>query len=104
MSFLATRRGKATLALLCGIAFLDFVILLGVIEVWRKAKSGNYEPDHLDELMMQRGYMNRLLGSRWRRFLGSAWQMYPIGFLFGLGFDTASEVALLAISAGAASR
>jgi high-affinity nickel-transport protein len=46
--------------------------------------------------------MNRILGTRWRRFLQSARQMYPIGLLFGLGFDTASEVGLLALTAAAA--
>jgi high-affinity nickel-transport protein len=84
------------------IAFLDFLILLGVVDVWRKTKSGHYEPEQLDELMMQRGYMNRLLGTRWRRFLTDSWHMYPIGLMFGLGFDTASEVGLLAITAAAA--
>ena len=84
------------------IAFLDLLILLSVVEVWKKAKSGDYEPEHLDELMMQRGYMNRILGSRWRRFLSESWHMYPIGLLFGLGFDTASEVGLLALTAAAA--
>ena len=84
------------------IAFLDFLILLGVIDVWRKTKSGRYEPEQLDELMMQRGYMNRILGTRWRRFLTDSWHMYPIGLLFGLGFDTASEVGLLALTAAAA--
>jgi high-affinity nickel-transport protein len=84
------------------IAFLDFLILLGVIEVWRKAKTGAYEPETLDQLMSQRGYMNRILGTRWRRFLQDSWHMYPIGVLFGLGFDTASEVGLLALTAAAA--
>jgi high-affinity nickel-transport protein len=84
------------------IAFLDFLILLSVVEVWKKAKSGEYQPEHLDELMMQRGYMNRILGTRWRKFLNESWQMYPIGLLFGLGFDTASEVGLLALTAAAA--
>jgi high-affinity nickel-transport protein len=84
------------------IAFLDFIVLLGVVDVWKKTKTGRYEPEHLDELMMQRGYMNRILGTRWRRFLGEPWQMYPIGVLFGLGFDTASEVGLLALTAAAA--
>ncbi len=84
------------------IAFLDFLILLGVIDVWKKAKTGAYEPETLDELMGQRGYMNRLLGARWRHFLATSWQMYPIGLLFGLGFDTASEVGLLALTAAAA--
>jgi len=84
------------------IAFLDFLILLGVLNVWRLAKTGAYEPETLDQLMSQRGYMNRILGTRWRRFLEHSWQMYPIGVLFGLGFDTASEVGLLALTAAAA--
>ena len=85
------------------IAFLDFLILLGVMDVWRKTKRGDYQPEELDELMMQRGYMNRILGTRWRRFLTDSWHMYPIGLMFGLGFDTASEVGLLALTAAAAS-
>jgi len=84
------------------IAFLDFLILLGVMDVWKKAKTGAYQPETLDELMGQRGYMNRILGTRWRRFLTDSWHMYPIGMLFGLGFDTASEVGLLALTAAAA--
>jgi high-affinity nickel-transport protein len=84
------------------IAFLDFLILLGIIDVWQKAKSGEYRAETLDDLMSQRGYMNRIFGNRWRRFLESSWQMYPIGLLFGLGFDTASEVGLLALTAAAA--
>jgi nickel/cobalt transporter (NiCoT) family protein len=84
------------------IAGLDFMILLGIIDVWRKTKTGRYRPEELDDLMMQRGFMNRILGSRWRRFLAHSWQMYPIGALFGLGFDTASEVGLLALTTAAA--
>src|SRR5947208_3707804 len=52
---------------------------------------------------MTGGVMTRLFG-RLFRVIEHSWQMYPIGFLFGLGFDTASEVALLAISAGAAAQ
>ena len=52
--------------------------------------------------MGQRGFINRLFGSRWRNVLSSSWQMYPVGFLFGLGFDTASEVGLLALTTAAA--
>ena len=84
------------------IAALDFMILLGIIDVWRKTKTGSYQPDELDDLMMQRGFMNRILGSRWRRFIAHSWQMFPVGALFGLGFDTASEVGLLALTAAAA--
>src|ERR1700694_5093788 len=49
------------------------------------------------------GLMSKIVG-RLFRVVGSSWHMYPIGFLFGLVFDTASEVALLAISAGAAAQ
>jgi high-affinity nickel-transport protein len=84
------------------IAFLDFMILRGIVAIWRKTKCGVYNRSELEELMMQRGFMNRILGSRWRRFVSDSWHMYPVGFLFGLGFDTASEVGLIALTAAAA--
>ncbi len=87
---------------LLAIAVLDFFILLGLVDVWKKAKSGRYEQTELDDLMMQRGFINRIMGSRWRRFISDSWQMYPVGVLFGLGFDTASEVGLLALTGAAA--
>ncbi len=91
---------SATFLFLIGI--LDLVILVGLIDVWRKARTGAYRREQLDELMLQRGFLNRVLGGRWRRFIGSSWHLYPVGLLFGLGFDTASEVALLAVTAAAA--
>ena len=84
------------------IGILDLVILRGIIEVWRKTKTGSYTRDELDDLLAQRGFLNRILGSRWRRFVSDSWQMYPIGVLFGLGFDTASQVALIGLTAAAA--
>ena len=87
---------------LMAIAVLDFFILRGILDVWRKTKSGRYDPQELDDLMTQRGFINRIMGSRWRRFISDSWQMYPVGVLFGLGFDTATEVGLLAITAAAA--
>jgi high-affinity nickel-transport protein len=84
------------------IAILDAMILIGLIDVWRKAKSGRYQQAELDDLMMQRGFINRIMGSRWRRFISDSWQMYPVGVLFGLGFDTATEVGLLALTGAAA--
>jgi high-affinity nickel-transport protein len=83
------------------IAVLDFIILLGIIDVWKKTKAGSYNREQLDDLMSQRGFMNRILGSRWRRFISDSWQLYPIGVLFGLGLETASEVGLLALTAAA---
>jgi high-affinity nickel-transport protein len=67
-------------------------------------KTGAYKKDELEELLLQRGFMNRILGSRFRNFISESWQMYPVGVLFGLGFDTASEVGLLAITAAAATQ
>jgi high-affinity nickel-transport protein len=84
------------------IAVLDFMILRGIVAVWKAMKRGAYQRDELEELMMQRGFMNRVLGGRWRRFISESWHMYPVGLLFGLGFDTASEVGLLALTAAAA--
>jgi high-affinity nickel-transport protein len=84
------------------IAVLDFFILRGVLDVWRKAKTGQYDAEHLDELMSQRGFMNKIVGSRWRGLISESWHMYPLGVLFGLGFDTASEIGLLALTTAAA--
>jgi high-affinity nickel-transport protein len=83
------------------VGILNLIVLIGIIKVWREMKTGAYDNQQLEELMLQRGFMNRLLGSRFRKFISESWQMYPVGVLFGLGFDTASEVGLLAITAAA---
>uniref|UniRef100_E6QTI6 High-affinity nickel-transport protein nixA n=1 Tax=mine drainage metagenome TaxID=410659 RepID=E6QTI6_9ZZZZ len=85
------------------IGILNFLLLLDILKVWRLAKTGQHSHAHLDELLAKRGLLNRLFGGRLQRFIQSSWQMYPLGLLFGLGFDTASEIALLAMTAGAAS-
>ena len=91
---------SGTFLILIGV--LDFLILRGIIEVWKKTKTGKYSVQELDDLMSQRGFLNRILGSRWRKFVSDSWQMYPVGLLFGLGFDTASQVALIGLTAAAA--
>ena len=91
---------SGTFLLLIGV--LDFIILRGIVDVWHKTKTGNYTREELDDLLAQRGFLNRILGSRWRRFVSDSWQMYPIGVLFGLGFDTASQVALIGLTAATA--
>ena len=85
------------------IAALNVVILVGIIKVFRAMKTGRYDEEELDEQLRQRGLMNRFFG-RLTATVTKPQQMYPIGVLFGLGFDTATEVALLVIagSAGAA--
>ncbi|MFO1312314.1 MAG: HoxN/HupN/NixA family nickel/cobalt transporter [Burkholderiales bacterium] len=84
------------------IGILNLFVLLGIMGVWRKARTGAHSHQHLDDLLAQRGLMNRLFGGRLSRAIEHSWQLYPLGLLFGLGFDTASEVALMAMTAGAA--
>jgi high-affinity nickel-transport protein len=84
------------------VGLFNLVVLIGIVKVYRELKKGLYRKDELEDLLLQRGFMNRLLGSRFRRFVSESWHMYPVGVLFGLGFDTASEVGLLAITATAA--
>jgi high-affinity nickel-transport protein len=85
------------------IAAINIVILLGIIRVFREMKTGRYDEAALERQLNSRGFMNRFFG-RLTQTVSRPRQMYPIGALFGLGFDTATEVALLVIAgtAGAA--
>ncbi len=83
------------------IGLLNVAVLCDILKVWRHAKAGSHDHAHLEELLQRRGLMNRLFRGRFNDFLAHGWQMYPLGLLFGLGFDTASEVGLLAMTAGA---
>ncbi len=85
------------------IGVLNLVILLDILRVYRRLKAGGYDDKSLELDLTAGGLMSRIFG-RLFRVIRHSWQMYPIGFLFGLGFDTASEVAILAISAGAAAK
>jgi high-affinity nickel-transport protein len=85
------------------IGTLNLMLLLDMLKIWKKAKTGQHSHAHLDELLAQRGLINRLFGGRLQKVISHSWQMYPLGLLFGLGFDTASEIGLLAMTAGAAS-
>lgn len=85
------------------IAVVNLVVLVGIWKVFRQMRSGSFDEAALEERLNSRGFMNRLLG-RLMKSITSPWQMYPLGFLFGLGFDTATEVALLVLAgSGAAS-
>ncbi len=79
------------------IAALNVVILVGIARVFREMRAGRYDDTELERQLNNRGLMNRLLGPLARR-IDSPWKMYPIGFLFGLGFDTATEVGLLVLA------
>jgi nickel/cobalt transporter (NiCoT) family protein len=101
-SFGALIGGGISAFFLLLIGILNLRVVLDLLEVWRHARTTTHEHAHLEALLTRRGLINRLLGSRLRRFIEHSWQMYPLGLLFGLGFDTASEVAVLALTAGAA--
>lgn len=84
------------------VAGLNLVILVGIWRVWREARQGSYEPERLERLLSERGLLNRVFKGRYNRFINHSWQLYLVGLLFGLGFDTATQVAAIGISAGAA--
>ncbi|MBO3747257.1 HoxN/HupN/NixA family nickel/cobalt transporter [Streptosporangiaceae bacterium NEAU-GS5] len=86
---------------LAAIATINLVVLLGILKVFRGMRRGAYDEAELEEYLSKRGFMNRILG-RFARAIDKPWKMYPLGFLFGLGFDTATEVSLLVVAGGAA--
>ncbi len=86
------------------IAFMNLVIFRSVWRTFRHVQSGGaYAEEDLDLLLNQRGFAARLFRPVFR-LIEHSWHMYPLGFLFGLGFETATEVALLGISATQASK
>jgi high-affinity nickel-transport protein len=76
-------------------------VLIDIVKSWRQAATGKHTHDHLEQLLAQRGFINRIFGGRLQKIINHSWQMYPLGVLFGLGFDTASEIGLLSMTAGA---
>jgi high-affinity nickel-transport protein len=83
------------------LGILNLVVLFGVIRVFREMRQGRYDEQALEEQLNKRGLMNRFLGGL-TRSVRKPWQIYPIGVLFGLGFDTATEVGLLVLAGGVA--
>jgi high-affinity nickel-transport protein len=83
------------------IGILNLLVLLDILKVWHGRRRAR--PDHqtLEKLLAGRGFFNRLWGGRLQRLVRNSWQMYPLGMLFGLGFDTTSEVGLLVMAASA---
>ncbi|OBI42212.1 nickel transporter [Mycobacterium kyorinense] len=79
------------------IAAINVVILVGILRVFAQMRRGVYDEDELEEQLNNRGLLNRFLG-RFTKSITASWHMYPVGLLFGLGFDTATEVALLVLA------
>ncbi len=76
------------------IAFINLLIFLEIYAIFRKLRSGTMDQQELEEQLNKRGFMNRYFNFLFK-LVNEPWQIYPIGVLFGLGFDTASEVALI---------
>jgi nickel/cobalt transporter (NiCoT) family protein len=85
------------------IGILNLIVLLDIVRIYRELKRGEYDEERLEERLADRGFMNRFFLGRFFGLISKSWQMYPLGILFGLGFDTATEVGLLALAAGVAS-
>jgi high-affinity nickel-transport protein len=81
------------------IAAINFTVFLGLYQTYRRVQQGEtYQEETLDEFLGNGGLVTRLVRPLFR-LVSQSWHMYPVGFLFGLGFDTSSEVALLGIAA-----
>jgi high-affinity nickel-transport protein len=89
---------------LLAIAAMNLLILITVIATFRRVKAGGaYSDDDLNLLLARRGFFGRMFRGLFK-IVNHSWQMYPVGFLFGMGFDTATEVGLLGIAAASASK
>jgi nickel/cobalt transporter (NiCoT) family protein len=84
------------------IGILNLLVLLDIVRIFRELRTGSIDEERLEQRLLDRGLMSRLFIGRVANRIRESWHMYPLGVLFGLGFDTASEVGLLAISAGVA--
>jgi len=88
---------------LFAIALANIIVLFSVYRTFRTVKNGGrYVDEDLDLMLANRGLLGRVF-RRFFRLIEWSWQMYPLGVLFGLGFDTATEVGLLGIAATQAS-
>src|SRR6476620_10329874 len=84
------------------IGIVNLLVLIDIVRIFFAMRSGAYDEHQLERHLHDRGLMNRFVFGRLSRAVTKSWHMYPLGVLFGLGFDTATEVGLLAVSAGVA--
>ena len=85
------------------IGLLNLVILAGIVKVFRSMRRGDYDEAELERQLENRGFFYRFFG-RWMKVIDKEWKLYPVGVVFGLGFDTATEVLLLSSTALLASQ
>ena len=84
------------------IGILNLLVLIDILRIFFAMRTRAYDQEQLESRLLDRGFMNRFYLGKLSRRIDASWKMYPLGVLFGLGFDTATEVGLLAISAGVA--
>ncbi len=86
------------------IGLLNAIILVDLLKIFKKSHSNEslsqQQNEEIERLLTSRGLLNRFFKPLFN-FVSKSWHIYPVGFLFGLGFDTASEIALLALSSSA---
>ncbi|BCZ16889.1 High-affinity nickel-transport protein NixA [Helicobacter sp. NHP19-003] len=83
------------------VGILNGVILIDLFKVFKRTRHNAHDDQEaLEQLLQERGLLNRFFKPLFA-FISKSWHIYPIGLLFGLGFDTASEIALLALSSSA---
>jgi high-affinity nickel-transport protein len=86
-------------AFLLLIGFINLAVLVDIYRMFRRVSQGGaYDEQSLEDFLQNRGLLARMLRPA-LRLIRKSWHMYPLGILFGLGFDTASEVALLGLAA-----
>ncbi len=86
------------------IAIMNLIIFSSIYQSWINVKNGGiYREDDFDMLLANRGFLARIFRPAFK-LISRSWHMLPLGFMFGLGFDTASEVGLLGISASQANQ
>jgi high-affinity nickel-transport protein len=99
-----------TLGLIGSLVAGTFLILIGlsnlfaavgIAKVYRRMRSGDFDEAELERHLDQRGVLARVFAKAMRR-VSKPWHLYPVGLLMGLGFDTATQVALLVLAAGTA--
>jgi high-affinity nickel-transport protein len=83
------------------IGLMNLVSVIGIVRVFRGMRAGELDEAELERQLNSRGFLARFLGSTIKR-VTKPWHVYPVGLLMGLGFDTASQVALLVLAAGTA--
>jgi high-affinity nickel-transport protein len=83
------------------IGVINLVVLVGIVRIFRRMRHGDYDEAELERHLDERGFMNRILG-RVTKAVRKPVHMYPTGVLFGLGFDTATEISLLVLAGGVA--